>query len=605
LNFLIKLKSNNYNFIGRKTMSILKRISILFSILIIMALILTACGGGATPAPVIPATEGPAAEEPAAEESAAEESAAEEPAAEESATEESAEEDFLDQVLAAGKLLVSTDPNYAPQSFLNEDGELDGFDVDTAKEVAKRLGVEVEFVTPDWDMITGGNWSERWDLSIGSMTPTEARSEVLWFTDAYYYVPASFAVHKDNTDIASVEDFAGKAVGLGTATTYESWLDGELAIMGGEISYDAPSDIEATPYTTDAEAIQDLALGDGVRLDGVISAQPTIQTAIDSGVPLKYVGTPPFYEPLSFALDKSRGPSDKMLAKLNEIVAEMHADGTLAELSMEWYGIDYATVVAPEEAAAPAPAECAVENLALYEAGKLTVATGEPVYPPWMMDDDPSNGEGFESAAVYALASEMGFAAEDVQWVRTSFDEAISPVEKPYDYILQQYSITEEREEVVDFSLPYYQVQRALVALDGSPAATAKTLADLAEVRFGAMVGTTDLEYIEQVIGATDVAVYNAEVDVISAMAADQIDATVIGLPTAFFITAVQLDNGVVAGVLPGEGGGEGFGLLFTEGSELVPCVNNAIQTLTDNGTLDALAEQWLQSGGDIPTITE
>jgi polar amino acid transport system substrate-binding protein len=248
---------------------------------------------------------------------------------------------------------------------------------------------------------------------------------------------------------------------------------------------------------------------------------------------------------------------------------------------------------------------CSIENLALYEKGKLTVATGEPVYPPWMMDDDPSNGQGFESAVVYALASELGFAAEDVQWVRTAFDEAISPVEKPYDFNLQQYSITEEREEIVDFSLPYYHVQRALVALDGSPAASAKTLADLAEVRFGATVGTTDLEYIEQVIGAKDVAVYNSEVDVVSAMAADQIDATVIGLPTAFYITAVQLDNGVIAGVLPGEGEGEGFGLLFTEGNELVPCVNQAIQTLTDNGTLDALAEEWLQGGGDIPNITK
>jgi polar amino acid transport system substrate-binding protein len=177
------------------------------------------------------------------------------------------------------------------------------------------------------------------------MTPTEARSEVLWFTDAYYYTPATFAVHRDNADINSVEDFAGKAVGLGTATTYESWLDGELSILGGEIIYDPPADIDVKPYTTDAEAIQDLALGDGVRLDGVISAQPTIQTAIDSGVPLKYVGTPAFYEPLAFALDKSRGPSDQMLAKLNEILAEMRADGTLTELSLEWYGIDLTTVI--------------------------------------------------------------------------------------------------------------------------------------------------------------------------------------------------------------------------------------------------------------------
>ena len=257
-------------------------------------------------------------------------------------------EDLLNQVTEAGKLVVSTDPNYAPQSFLNDAGDLDGFDVNVAEEVAERLGVELEFVTPDWDLITPGGWAGRWDLSIGSMTPTDARAEVLWFTDPYYFTPATFAVHADNTDITTVEDFSGKALGLGTATTYESWLDGTLSILGGQIMYDPPSGVDVRPYTTDSEAVQDLALGDGVRLDGVMTAQPTIQEAIDSGVPLKYVVTPAFYEPLVFALDKSRGPSDSMLARLNEIIAEMHADGTLTELSLEWYGVDITTLVEPE-----------------------------------------------------------------------------------------------------------------------------------------------------------------------------------------------------------------------------------------------------------------
>ncbi len=258
---------------------------------------------------------------------------------------------------------------------------------------------------------------------------------------------------------------------------------------------------------------------------------------------------------------------------------------------------------AEDTASSAGGAECTVENLALHEAGKFTVATGDPVFPPWMMDDEPANGEGFESAVIYALADEMGFAAEDVQWVRTAFDEAISPVEKAYDFNIQQYSITEVREEIVDFSIPYYYVQKSLVALEGSAAASAKTFADLEGVRFGATIGTTDLDYIEQEIGAENVAVYNTEADVVSAMIADQIDATVIGLPTAYFMTAVQIDNGVIAGVLPSESD-EGFGMLFTEGSELVTCVNQALQTLTDNGTLDALVEEWLQGSGDIPTIT-
>ena len=302
-----------------------------FSLLLVVIL-LAACGP--TPAPTAP----PPTEAPEAPTEAPEAAAG----------------GLLDQVMEAGKLVVSSDPNYAPQSFLNDAGELDGFDINVAQVVAERLGVEVEFVTPDWDMIIGGNWGGRWDLSIGSMTPTEPRAEVLWFTDCYYFVPASFAVHKDNTDIKAPADLSGKKLGLGTATTYEDYLNGKLAMMGGQIMYDPPADIDIHPYSTDSEAIQDLALGDGVRLDAVMSAQPTIQTAIDSGVPLKYVGTPAFYEPLVFALDKSRGPSDKMIAKLNEVLAAIHDDGTLTELSLKWYGVDITTVIKPEEAGPPA-----------------------------------------------------------------------------------------------------------------------------------------------------------------------------------------------------------------------------------------------------------
>jgi peptide/nickel transport system substrate-binding protein len=268
--------------------------------------------------------------------------------------EAAAGEDLLDQIVAAGKIVVSTDPNYAPQSFLNDAGELDGFDINVAQEVAARLGVELELLPVDWDLITSGNWAGRWDLSIGSMTPTEPRSEVLWFTDEYYYTPASIAVHTDNTDIQTVEDVSGKNLGLGAATTYLDWFNGTLAMLGGEVVYDPPSGVNIVEYSTDAEAIQDLALGDGVRLDAVMSAQPTIQNAIDEGLPLKYVGTPAFYEPLVFALDKARGPSDAMLAELNNILAAMHEDGTLTELSLKWYGVDITTIVAPGEAEAPA-----------------------------------------------------------------------------------------------------------------------------------------------------------------------------------------------------------------------------------------------------------
>lgn len=256
---------------------------------------------------------------------------------------------LLDQVLEAGKLVVSTDPNYPPQSFTNDAGDMEGFDVDVAKEVASRLGVELEFVTPDWDLITAGDWGGRWDVSIGSMTPTEERGQVLWFTDAYYYTPASFAVHSDNKTIETVADLTGKTVGLGVATTYEAYLEESLSIMGGEIAYDPPPGIEIWQYVTDAEAFADMKLGDGVRLDAVMSAQPTIQDAIDEGYPLQFLGTPAFYEPLVFAMDKARAPSDTMVDRLNESIAAMQEDGTLVELSLKWYGIDVTTIQQPPD----------------------------------------------------------------------------------------------------------------------------------------------------------------------------------------------------------------------------------------------------------------
>ncbi|MPZ51123.1 MAG: transporter substrate-binding domain-containing protein [Acidimicrobiia bacterium] len=267
------------------------------------------------------------------------------------------------------------------------------------------------------------------------------------------------------------------------------------------------------------------------------------------------------------------------------------------------------TTAAPAETTAAATettvnAACSTDSDLLFEPGKLTIATGEPVFPPWMMDDDPTNGEGFESAVAYALAEELGFAAEDVSWVRTGFDQAIAPGEKDYDFNMQQYSITEERDEVVDFSIPYYNVQKSVIALSDTPAAQATTFAELAEANLGATIGTTDLDYIEQVIGDTDTAVYNTQADTVAALNAGQIDATVVGLPTAHFLTAVELENAVISGLLPEQGdSGEGMGLLFTEGNEYVNCVNPALEALHESGAIDAMAEEWLEQGGDIPLI--
>jgi polar amino acid transport system substrate-binding protein len=248
----------------------------------------------------------------------------------------------LDEIMAAGVIKVSTDANYAPQSSLNDKGELEGFDISVAKEVAKRLGVKVKFVTPDWDLITAGKWGKRWDLSIGSMTPTVERMNALHFTMPYYSTPAQFAVHKDNTTIKSLKDLAGKHIGVATETTYDRYLNKDLELVGVKIEYQDWSPGKITTYPTDANAIEDLALGDGVRIDALISAKPTIFEAVKSGCgggcPLKMLGDPVFYEILSFALDKSRPNSESLLKKLNEILTSMHKDGTLVDLSMQFYG---------------------------------------------------------------------------------------------------------------------------------------------------------------------------------------------------------------------------------------------------------------------------
>ncbi len=253
-------------------------------------------------------------------------------------------EDALDEIVKAGALVVSSDANYAPQSFLNDNGELDGFDIGVAKEVAKRLGVKIEFVTPDWDLITSGKWGKRWDLSIGSMTPTPERKQALSFTEAYYYTPAQFAVHAKNTTFKALNDLAGKVIGACSECTYDRYLNRELELEDQEVTYPDWEPGEIRTYKTDADAIQDLVLGDGVRLDAILSATATIHEAIQSGCrdgcPLRMLGDPVFYDALSFAIDKSRVPSDKFLAKLNEVLEAMHTDGALTELSMKWYGVD-------------------------------------------------------------------------------------------------------------------------------------------------------------------------------------------------------------------------------------------------------------------------
>jgi polar amino acid transport system substrate-binding protein len=248
--------------------------------------------------------------------------------------------------------------------------------------------------------------------------------------------------------------------------------------------------------------------------------------------------------------------------------------------------------------------EGACDPLPLKEAGALTVATGEPAFEPWVVDDDPTNQEGFESAVVYAVAEELGIEADAVSWVRSGFDEAIAPGEKDYDFNVQQFGITPERDEVVDFSDGYYEVEQAIVAADDNDIASATSLADLKTARLGAAIGTTSLDYIEEVIQPdADALVFDDNAAAKAAFDAGQVDGIVFDLPTAYYITAVEIEGSSIVGVLPVQGEVEELGFLFEDGSPLVDCVNEAIATLTEDGTLDELQETWLNQGGDIPTL--
>jgi polar amino acid transport system substrate-binding protein len=254
--------------------------------------------------------------------------------------------DLLADVCDAGEIRVSTDPAYPPQSSLNEKtGEYEGFDIDVATEIANRLGVDIAWEAPSWDVLTAGSWNSRWDMSVGSMTPTNDRQEVLDFTQPYYYTPAVVVVHQDNTSIQDLTtDLDGTDIGVCSACTYEEFLNKSLNIKGYTFDF-VIDDASVHGYDTDTTALQDLALGDGVRLDAVITSLTTAQGFIDSGKPVKIVGEPVFYEPLSAAFDKSSQLDDASLVEaVDGIIGQMHHDGTLTELSKKWYDGEDLTV---------------------------------------------------------------------------------------------------------------------------------------------------------------------------------------------------------------------------------------------------------------------
>jgi polar amino acid transport system substrate-binding protein len=237
-------------------------------------------------------------------------------------------------------------------------------------------------------------------------------------------------------------------------------------------------------------------------------------------------------------------------------------------------------------------------------AGKLTIGTGNPAYEPWVVGDAPESGEGFEAAVAYAVAEKLGFKAADVVWVRTTFDEAIAPGAKNFDFNLQQYSITDERKANVDFSSAYYETAQVVVTVEGSPAASATSIADLKSYLLGAATGTTSYDAIGSVINPTQKAqAFNSNDDAKAALTNGQVDAIVLDLPTALYASCCELDGGKIVGQLPTAAKGDQFGLVLDKGSKLTAAVTKAVDELRADGTLAKLEEKWLTADAGVPVL--
>jgi polar amino acid transport system substrate-binding protein len=247
---------------------------------------------------------------------------------------------------------------------------------------------------------------------------------------------------------------------------------------------------------------------------------------------------------------------------------------------------------------------CTADALPVRTAGKITVGTDKPAYPPWFDNDDPADGKGFESAVAYQVAQRLGFARENVTWTSVTFNNAIAPGPKNFDFDINEFSITPERRNAVDLSAPYYSVRQVVITTKDSKVARAKSIAELTKAKIGAQVGTTSYQEITDVIKpGTKPQVFNNNDDVKAALTNGTIDAAVVDLPTGFFMTAAQIKDGVILGQLPQVGAPEQFGLVLDKGSALTACVSQAVNELSQDGTLAVLEKSWLSDAG-APDLT-
>ena len=257
---------------------------------------------------------------------------------------------------------------------------------------------------------------------------------------------------------------------------------------------------------------------------------------------------------------------------------------------------------------------CAKDQLQTTTAGKLTIGTDNPAFPPWFEGgtpkgskweiNDPAKGQGFEGAVAYAVAQQLGFTPAEVEWVVVPFDQSFKPGQKSFDFDINQISISPARAKNVDFSEPYYNVNQALVALKGSSLSKAKTLAEVKDAKLGAQIGTTSLDYInDEIQPSKKASVYNTNTDVISALKAKQIDGIVVDLPTGFYVVAAEVPNGTIVGQFPAAGEQEQFGLVLAKDSPLTACVDEAVTALRDDGTLDTIQQEWLADKANAPVL--
>ena len=263
---------------------------------------------------------------------------------------------------------------------------------------------------------------------------------------------------------------------------------------------------------------------------------------------------------------------------------------------------DQSTAEATATATTAADA-CSPDQLSLVNDGQLTVGTDKPAYPPYFEDDDPSNGKGFESAVTYAIAEQLGFAEHAVKWTVVPFNSSYAPGEKKFDFDINQISITPKRAQRVDFSDPYYTAPQAVVSLKSSPTADATSLADLADAKLGVQIGTTSLDAVNDLIKpSSQPQVFNDSNDTVRALKTKRVDAIVVDLPTAFYLTAAEIPEAKITGQFAAPGG-DNWGVVLGKDSELTDCVNQAIGKLKDSGELQQITDKWMGGQSGAPEL--